>query len=213
MRLFRRTASVTLGLVCILCLAGFRSAEADSIIPASYTYGFPPGLNGDSLFQDPNDTKLTDGVLGTTNYSDGSWIGFTQKGQIGDGIIVFTFSSSVTITDVSIDFLREDYICLGCAPIGVPTWVSIGVLGTTLSSFTPANFSTNPTAGFIDFTGSWTGTQLEVEMSDLSAPFISEVEFTTSSSGATPEPGTVGLALVGIAAVLGWRRKRNSLRR
>jgi hypothetical protein len=42
--------------------------------------------------------------------------------------------------------------------------------------------------------------------------FINEVEFTTAAPAGAPEPGTVGLALGGVAGLLAWKRTRKSPR-
>lgn len=178
-----------------MCLACSRSAEA-----ASVTYNYTGGTTaGQGSYTDPNDTKLTDGFSGSTNFADGTWVGWQQASEQ----ITFTFDSSVTVTDVSIDFGQSTD-----SNIAVPGTVQIA---TTV--FTPAAFTGTPTKGFVDFTGSWTGTQLVVTLNNANSggtfDFLNEVTFTTAGTSATPEPGTIGLALIGLTAAIGWGRKRN----
>ncbi len=179
-----------------VCVAGSRSAQAALIPVSSYSYtgGTTAGQGG---FTDPGG-KLTDGLLGTTNDADGSWVGWQQASEQ----ITFTFASSVTVTDVSIDFLHDVN-----ANISVPGEVDIAT-----TAFTPADFTGTSTKGFLDFTGSWTGNQLVVTLDNRNGnqtfDFLNEVRFTSSSAGAAPEPGTIGMALAGLAAAIGWSRRR-----
>jgi hypothetical protein len=206
MRLCGRTIKGTFGLICIASLAGLAgigSAKADSIVAASYSYtgGTPAGEPGYSFYTDPSDTKLTDGLTGTTWGGDGSWVGF-QHSDSGAAQITFNFASSVTITDVSIDFLRSD-----AANTELPENVQIAS-----TVFPTTNFPVDVTKGFVDYSGSWTGSQLVVTLEHSTDHWVAlnEIQFSGSAdSGAVPEPGTVGLALAGLVAVIGWGRKRN----
>jgi MYXO-CTERM domain-containing protein len=177
-------------------VAGFSSAQAASIPVSSYSYtgGTSAGQGG---FTDPGG-KLTDGLFGTVNDADGSWVGWQQASEQ----ITFTFASSVTVTDVSIDFLRDVN-----ANISVPGEVDIAT-----TTFTPADFTGSPTKGFLDFAGSWTGSQLVITLDNRNGnqtfDFLNEVRFTSSGAGAAPEPGTIGMALAGLAAAIGWSRRR-----
>jgi MYXO-CTERM domain-containing protein len=189
----------------IIGLAGIGSAEAASILPASYAYEFTPG-GATAAYQDPSFTKLTDGVTASTGAEDGTWVGFVgDRGQSGEGIFFFNFDTPVTITDVSIDFLRHD-----AESIELPPTVSIWESGGATTNFAPTNFPADDSQGFVDFTGSWTGTQLVVALGQEDHfAFTNEVLFNPSSdASAAPEPGTTGLALAGLAAVIGWSRRR-----
>ena len=206
MRLSGRTIKGAFGLICITSLAGLAgigSAEAATITPLSYGYtgGTPAGEPGSYGYDDPLDTKLTDGLTGTTWGGDGSWVGF-QHSDSGAAQITFNFASSVTITDVSIDFLRSD-----AANTELPENVQIAS-----TVFPTTNFPVDVTKGFVDYSGSWTGSQLVVTLEHSTDHWVAlnEIQFSGSAdSGAVPEPGTVGLALAGLVAVIGWGRKRN----
>lgn len=201
MTLFRRTASVTLGLVCISVLAGLGRAQAASILPISYRYTNGTSAGAGDQFSDSGFTELTDGLTGTTNYADGTWVGWPQNAVEQ---ITFTFAASVTITDVSIEFLRDNQ-----HNIEVPVTVQIN----SSSPFSPSNFSSDSTKGFIDFSGSWTGTQLVLNLDNGNEwNFLNEVTFSSADSTA-PEPGTVGLALAGLVALVGLGRKRSPFSR
>src|SRR5665647_1711137 len=83
-------------------------ATASIITPTSYSYTetTPPGTPS-TLYTDPSATKLTDSNTGTTDTTDGTWVGW-QHADNGAANIMFNFASSVTITNVALDFLRND---------------------------------------------------------------------------------------------------------
>jgi MYXO-CTERM domain-containing protein len=201
---------VKLFLICVASitgLAGIGRAEAAAIQPTSYAYEFTPG-GATVAYQDSSLTKLTDGLTGSTNAEDDSWVGFVgDRGQSGEGVFFFNFASSVTITDVSINFLRHDG-----ESIELPPSVTVSENGGAVNNsndFFPTNFSIDDTEGFVDFDGSWTGNQLIVALGQTDHfAFINEVVFNPTAVSATPEPGTAGLALAGLAAAIGWGRRR-----
>ena len=129
--------------------------------------------------------------------ADGSWVGFTgDRGQSGEGAIVFYFGASETITDVAVNFLRYDALG-GVGAVEVPPIVSITEIGGSNNSnnFVPVNFATNDTEGYVHFTGSWTGSELLVTLGPEETSSASSTTFSSipPASSPTPEPGTVGL--------------------
>ena len=178
-------------------------APAATITPTSYSYtgGTPAGETGYSGYQDTGLTKLTDGNVGTTNPVDGTWVGW-QYTDSGAANITFTFASSMTITNVALDFLRNDN-----ANVQLPTSVTVG--GTT---FPTADFGTDVTQGFVNYSGSWTGSQLVVTLNHPTSNwvFVNEAQFTGDpANGSAPEPASLLLSACGIA-VLGWVRRRHA---
>ena len=162
------------------------AATAGIITPTSYAYtGGTPA--GDSSYTDLSATKLTDGNIGTTSTGDGTWVGW-QSGDNGAANITFNFASSVTITGVALDFLRSD-----ASNTQLPESVTVGA-----DNFPTTNFATDTTKGFVQYSGSWTGTSLQVTLNHSTNHwvFVNEAQFTTGDSAA-PEPAS--LTLVGMA--------------
>jgi hypothetical protein len=213
-------------MVSIAGLAGSRNAEAAAVAPASYVYEYAPG-GGTPAYSDPDLSKLTDGKTGSTDYNDTTWVGIYQ-GAPGAGVIIFTFALPETITDVAINFLQD-----GAASIAVSPAVSIYELtGGPMNQvdYSPANFSVDPSEGFVHFSGSWTGTQLVVGIGfdNLTVPFLNEVQFSNADttptdpppvdptpvdSSAAPEPGSAGLAFAGLIIAVALSRTKGFIRR
>lgn len=168
----------------------------------SYTNSTTPGQAGYASYDDPGKTKLTDGNLGSTEPTDGTWVGWQGTSEQ----ITFNFASSMTIKEVSVDFLRDDN-----ANTQVAGTVQIGS-----TVFNPADFTTDMTKGLVNFSGSWTGSQLVMTLDNRNGAqtwdFVNEVEFSSASSAA-PEPGTIGLALGGLIGAFVWFRRRNNFAR
>jgi hypothetical protein len=164
-------------------------ATAATVTPSSYSYtgGTPAGEACCGLYQDAGLTKLTDGNTGTADPTDGTWVGW-QHGDTGAATITFLFASTVTINNVSLDFLRSDG-----ANTQLPDSVTIG--GT---NFATTNFATDNTKGFVTYSGSWTGSSLVVTLNHPESHwiFVNEAQFTSDES-TVPEPAS--LALVGMA--------------
>lgn len=160
------------------------TARGTTILPASYSYTSGT-TSGEATYRDPNLTKLTDGVIGTVDPTDGSWVGWQTNGAID---ITFNFASSVTIDTVALDFLRDNN-----ANTQLPTSVTID--GT---DFPTTNFATDNTKGFVAYAGSFTGSSLVVTLNHPTSSwaFVNEAVFTTGGS-TVPEPAS--LALVGMA--------------
>ena len=138
----------TLGVAAILASAAVGTAQADAIVVSSYAYGAASDGDYNTAYQDPNNTKLTDGGVGSAYVLDGTWDGWYADfvNPAVDPEITFNFGSPYTVTDVRLNLLREDN-----AATELPLSVTIG--GVT---FPTTNFSTDNTEGVVDYTGSWT---------------------------------------------------------
>jgi hypothetical protein len=136
--------------------------------------------------------KLTDGITGTPNPGDSTWVGL-EYADSGAAQVTFSFAAPVTITGVSIDFLRDDQ-----ANTQLPEGVTID--GT---SFSVTDFSTDQTQGFVNFTGSWTGSDLVLTMDhteDPSAQSVADCSMTKSSRRAKKQR----FSNTGVSACPGW---------
>jgi hypothetical protein len=194
-------ASTRVFSLLVLSAMGVAPAAFATTIPVtsySYTGGTPAGEPGNSAYDDPTDTKLTNGLTGTTTPTDGSWVGW-QAGDSGAAQITFHFASSVTITQVSLDFLRNDN-----ANTQLPTSVQIGS-----TIFPVTDFANDLTQDFVTFTGSWTGSQIVVTLDHPTSNwvFVNEATFTGAASS-TPEPATFGLFGVALLGLCGLRSRR-----
>src|ERR1022692_4882200 len=91
---FAKPTMLFSGAILTLAVILPMAATAGPITPTSYTYtaGTPAG---DTPYLDSSMTKLTDGNIGTTNGSDGTWVDW-QFGGAGADQITFLFGSSAT---------------------------------------------------------------------------------------------------------------------
>ena len=198
--MIKRCFVTTAAVLCLLC----GHAWAGIIAPVSYSYtnGTPAG---ESIYTDPGATFLTDGNLaGFPDITLGGWV-FWQS--TGSPQITFDFGSPVTIGTVSIDMYTGSQ-----ANTHIPEFVAIN--GGPVNS--PDTLAGDPARGFINFTGSWTGSTLVLDLGHSTGHWIGldEVQFLSgnaSPSSGVPEPGTfmlLGAALLGI----GGTRYRRLLR-
>lgn len=173
---------------------------ATTIMPTSYSYtgGTPSGEPGYSLYTDPGMTKLTNGDTGTTATVDGTWVGW-QNSDSGAANITFNFASSVTITDVALDFLRSDY-----ANTQLPESVTVGT-----TNFPTTNFVVDPQQGFVNYSGSWTGSSLTVTLNHPTSHwvFINEAQFTVADQSSAPEPASLTLVSLALGGLIFGRKR------
>ena len=159
-----------------------------------------PGESGSFNYIDDGGVQLTDGFTGADNYGANlgngnsyEWVGWT----VANPTAVFQFGSPVTITSLSIGFNRTNG-----ASIALPPTVTVN--GTPFS--VAANAISDNTRGFLNFSGSWTGSSLTLNLSDASVEswiFVDEVQFDgrTENGSQIPEPGTFVLLGAGLALV------------
>jgi hypothetical protein len=156
------------------------------------------GANQGGYFNYFDDTgsQLTDGVYGVNNWQTDlgngpayEWVGW----RVADPVITFTFSNPVTIDQVGIDFNRDNQ---PLSQIFLPSTVTINGVNFAVSP----NAIPDMTRGTVLFSGSWTGTNLTVTLTDSDATrwiFVDEVTF---DAVAVPEPSGLLLMIGGF----GW---------
>jgi hypothetical protein len=171
------------------------------------SYNAPPGYTGNWPFLDNTGSKLTDGVLGSSPLTQA-----TAPNYVGWNIsptIQFFFAAVESIGEVRIGFLRSD-----ATNIPLPPSLSIGTSAFSLTG----NEIPDQTRGWVTFSGLWTGSEVDLSMTDKIDKFTSptgftgilvdEVEFYRATV-VTPEPGTLTLSLSGLVAlVVAVRRRR-----
>ncbi len=173
------------------------TAVAAALVPASYTATPGEGIAQGGTFNYFDDTggQLTDGIYGANDWSadlgNGNayeWVGWT----VANPSITFQFSGPVTISQVGIDFNRNEE-----APqIFLPNSVNVGGNGFTVAP----NAIPDDSRGTLFFNGSWTGTTLTINLADANTArwiFVDEITFNGVS---VPEPSVFMLLTVGF----GW---------
>jgi hypothetical protein len=195
---FSRHIKLLNGTILTLALVLPMAATAAPVYATSYSYtnSTPAGEAGYSSYDDPGLTKLTDSNTGSTTPGDGTWVGWQT---VGADQITFVFASSVTITNVALDFLRDDL-----ANTQLP--LSVTIDGT---AFPTTDFATDNTQGFVSYAGSFTGSSLVITLNHPTSnwTFLNEAQFTAGSTSSVPEPASlilVGTTLGGL--MLGRKR-------
>lgn len=183
-------------LVSSLSLAS-RPAQAQFIVPSSYTLtpGQGQAQGGSFNYFDDGGVQLTDGILGADNWQadlgNGSafeWVGWRNV----DPTATFTFSAPVNLSQIQISFNRTQG-----AGIFLPQSVTIDGAVTNLTGTEIAD----NTRGFLSFPTNFSGTSITIDLADGTSDrwiFVDEVRFVSRTVGAAaPEPGTLGLLLLG----------------
>lgn len=188
--LIKRSVFASAAAVCLLC----SHAHAGVITPVAYSYTNSTSP-GEASYTDPG-TFLTDGNLNTADVTAGGWVLWQTNGAPQ---ITFNFGSTVTIETVSLDMSFSSN-----ANTFLPEFVAING-GSVSSGDTIAG---DPGRGFINFTGSWTGSTLVLDLGHNTNHWIgiNEVQFSSNDAPSTaPEPATFAL-LGGALLVLGGSR-------
>ncbi len=194
-------------LVTALAALGVASwySFAAPIVPTSYSLS-AHGEIGSYTYYDDTGHQITDGIIGADNWSADlgngpayEWVGWS----VANPTITFFFNDPVTISTVDIGLNHSE-----SGRIYIPGQVRIG--GTA--------FSVSPSAlddgkrGFLSFNGNWSGTTLEIILSDnggdLTWIFVDEIKF--GDTAPVPEPSTylAGLSALGMLGLFGWRSRK-----
>lgn len=196
--------TVLSGSILSLALLLPMAANASLITPISYAYtnGTPAGEPGFPNYDDPTFTKLTDGNTGTANGLDGTWVGWLGSDS-GRAQITFNFGIPVNITNVALDFLRQD-------GLNITPPNNVNIAGT---NFPTSNFATDNTKAFVNYAGSWNGSTLVVTLNHTTSQwlFVNEAQF-TGSLIATPEPASFGLIGLALGALLLGRKRLQTVK-
>ena len=174
-------------------------ASAQSLLPAGYaaTPGDGVGQGGTYNYYDNTGNQLTDGIYGANDWSANlgngnarDWVGW----RVADPAIAFQFSALETISQVGIDFNRNQ-----SASILLPATVTIGGIEFNVDP----NAIPDNTRGTLYFNGNWTGDALTVDLASLAnLPscnpgnwiFIDEI---TLNIAAVPEPSAYWILAAG----------------
>ncbi len=183
-------------------------AGADPITPLSYAYApsTPPVNYPDS------GGELTNGIIGTTSFSDPQWVGFHVGVETFPVKVTFDFGSVTNFTGISIYGLN--YPAAGIAPMTTFT-VSYSTNGSTFGGAQVFNTTAAEQAGnpaVEDYSRALSGAGRYIQLSmDTARPsgqpylFVSEVDFQ-----AVPEPSTVALMAAGAGTIFLKLRRRQT---
>lgn len=168
-------------------MAASEPAQGILVPPVSYTATPGEGIAQGGFYNYFDDTgrQLTDGTYGTNNFAAnlGNGIAYEWVGWLdANPTITFQFSAPVTITQVGIDFNRNQ-----ANQIYLPGTVDIG--GT--SFWVPTDALPDDSRGTLDFNGAWTGSTLQICLADNDSSrwiFVDEITF---ASTPVPEPSSV----------------------
>ena len=209
-----------LSLVAIFAAATLSTqAQANTVAPISYTFDQPTSC-GSYCYNDPNYTKLTDGVLGYVGWAVGGgsqWAGWVDKPVVN---IDFTFSGPTLINQVNFGTTQDSLGDVALPSLNVYssndnlTWTLAGSLVVPPSSANDVSpYDNSSLAGFLTVSG----LNIDAKYVDVQAlangPWTFSDEVTFNGVSAVPLPASLpmfGTAFLGLVG-LGIRKSRRTV--
>ncbi len=211
-------------------LASQGDSDKFIVTPESYAYD-PDGIQPDSMFvpatrDDPDLTKLTDGIIGRTNgggaanIDSGQWVGFPEDvfgvdtGTPHPGV-TFDLGEEFSLAEIWVDYMAAG----GNAGVEAPDSVDVSFSNDGINFGDPltfTGFNDQDTAGnnffsrrlIVDLDG--TAAQY-INLSfnnDNQWTFLSEVTFVAQPTAVIPEPTSLSLLGLGLCGFAGLRRRQ-----
>ena len=180
------------------------SAQAATVTPVSYVFDQPQSC-GTYCYLDPNNIKLTDGIVGFEGWAVGGgtqWDGWLAKPVVN---IDFNFGSAKAVSTVAFGTTQDSLGDVALPSLNVfssndgVTWVLKGSLVVPPSSANDRNVNSGLPHGFLTLSGLGINDQYVRVQALQNGPwtFADEVIFTNGSNGGIPEASTWMMMLSG----------------
>jgi len=183
------------------------------------TYQIDPSTPpGSGAYADPGQTKLVDGVIGSTGASpwgSDEWVGWSYD----DPIVTFDLQRTKTLDSLFLDYLVSHRVGI-YAPDSVTAEFSLdgidfaslpSIISTSLNDFdpTPTAFTGWNRRLVLDLAGTAARYVRLTSANDMQWTFLGEAQFVeTTTAGVIPEPFTFLIWAVGLLGLLLVRRRR-----